>query len=191
MGTDNFFPLNPTMVDAVIKDLADGLKENIGWLDSSFGKAERVTRVVNNKTFRAPAVYSRAQQRENDYLELLPDSKIGNFSFFYVMDPEEVVWREHARCRLKVPIALIFWFDLRKIYNSLTDRDTEALKKQIIDVINGEIRMKHGSITITRIYNRAENIYREFTIDEIDNQFLMHPYSGFRFEGYLYYEMPC
>ena len=43
----------------------------------------------------------------------------------------------------------------------------------------------------TAIYELAENVYRGFTLDEIDNQFLMHPFGGFRFEGVLSVNQPC
>jgi hypothetical protein len=48
-----------------------------------------------------------------------------------------------------------------------------------------------GRIILNRIYERAENIYRGYTLSEIDNQFLMHPFAGFRFDGILEFDELC
>ena len=85
------------------------------------------------------------------------------------------------------------WFDLRKIYDTDTNRNTEALKADILRVLAGRTgwRLDEGRVTIARIYERAENIYRGYTLSEIDNQFLMHPYGGMRFEGVLEFAEVC
>ena len=82
-------------------------------------------------------------------------------------------------------ITIIFWFDYRKIFNEASNRNKEALKRQILDVLNGGFWLRHGGYKINKVYELAENIYRGFSLDEIDNQFLMHPFGGFRFEGEL------
>jgi hypothetical protein len=63
------------------------------------------------------------------------------------------------------------------------ERNTEAVKAQVLRALNGGIRMRHGSFLIDEIYTRAESIYQGFTLDEVDNQFLMSPFCGFRFHG--------
>lgn len=109
----------------------------------------------------------------------------GNFSFFWIDDPQDVSWESGVSIGLKTSFSLIFWFDFRKIFNDASDRNKEAVKRQILDVLNGGFWLKHGRLKITKVYELAENIYRGFSLDEIDNQFLMHPYGGFRFYGEL------
>ena len=75
--------------------------------------------------------------------------------------------------------------DYRKIYNDASTRNQEDLKRQILDVLNGGFLVRNGSYRINKVYELAENIYRGFSLDEIENQFLMHPFGGFRFEGEL------
>jgi hypothetical protein len=60
-----------------------------------------------------------------------------------------------------------------------------------LTVLNGGFWLKDGTIVINRIYELAENVYRGFTLDEIDNQFLMHPFAGFRFAGELGIDETC
>ena len=50
---------------------------------------------------------------------------------------------------------------------------------------------KCASFVINRIYENAESIFKEYTLDEIDNQFLMQPYCGFRFTGEIEIEEEC
>jgi hypothetical protein len=65
----------------------------------------------------------------------------------------------------------------------IDQRDTESVKRQIIRTLNSGIWLRHGSIKVNKIYERAENVFAGFTLDEIDNQFLMHPFCGWRFTG--------
>ena len=37
----------------------------------------------------------------------------------------------------------------------------------------------------------AENVFKGFSTDEIDNQYLMQPYCGFRFAGKIEIEEDC
>lgn len=179
---------NPELLDRVFGEIQRGLIDNINWLDKAFGKAERLVKIApNGRKYYTPNVYAGG----NEYLDVSPDSGIGNFSFFWVDDPQAVEWTPNVSVGIKTDFALIFWFDYRKIYNNVNTRNKEALKKQILDVLNGGYHLRAGHIEIERIYELAENIYNEFSLDEVDNQFLMHPYGGFRFEGSLTIQESC
>lgn len=185
---------NAVMLDRVLGEIQNGLVENIGWLDAAFGKAQRLTKMMNGKNIITPNVYCGGWQGHgpNDYIEVSPDSKIGNFSFFEVEDPQTIDAGPWAR-EVSAPFALIVWFDLTRVYGVADNRNTERLKAEILHVLNGRAgwHLTEGRITINRIYERAENIYRGYTLSEIDNQFLMHPFSGFRFEGVLEFNELC
>jgi len=182
---------NPTLVDKVLDEIQKGLKANLGWLDSSFGKAERIVKQINGRNYYLPAIYSGNKLHPNEYLELSPDASIGNFSFFWLMDPERMTWMSKIQGTLKTSFALIFWFDLRKVYDEKNNRNIAALEAEVLRVLNGGFLMRYGQLSINKIYHLPENIYKEFSLDNVDNQFLMHPYAGFRLEGELEYEEPC
>lgn len=176
------------MIDRAIGQIQTGLIENISWLDAAFGRAQRLAKEMNGKRIVTPNVYCGGWRGhgENDYIEVSPDSKIGNFSFVEIDDPQTIDAGPWAR-EIEAPFALIVWFDLTRVYNSATNRDTEYLKAQILRVLNGRTgwHLDDGRVQINRIFERAENIYKGYSLSEIDNQFLMHPYGGFRFEGVL------
>ena len=185
---------DPVMLDHVIGEIQKGLVANISWLNVAFGRSQRLTKQMNGKTIITPNVYCGGWNGhgENDYIEVSPDSRIGNFSFFEIEDPQTIEIATFARS-ITSPFSLIVWFDLRRVYNSATNRNTEYLKAQILRVLNGNSgwHLTSGRITINRIYERVENIYRGYSLSEIDNQFLMHPYAGFRFDGILKFDELC
>lgn len=185
---------NPVMLDRVMGEIQQGLVDNISWLDAAFGRSQRLTKMMNGKRITVPNVFCGGWNGhgENDYIEVSPDSKIGNFSFFEIDDPETIEVGPWAR-QIKTPFALIIWFDLTRVYNTASNRNTERLKAQILHVLNGRAgwHLSNGRIVLNRIYERAENIYRGYTLSEIDNQYLMHPFAGFRFEGLLEFDELC
>ena len=182
------------MLDRVIGEIQTGLTENISWLDVAFGRAQRLAKMMNGKRIITPNVYCGGWNGHgpNDYIEVSPDSKIGNFSFFEVEDPQTIDAGPWAR-EIKAPFSLIVWFDLTRIYDSAANRNTEKLKADILHVLNGRAgwHLSEGRVTVTRIYERAENIYRSYTLSEIDNQFLLYSFAGFRFEGVLEFAELC
>lgn len=173
---------NPELLDRIIGNMQTGLAENLGWLNAAFGRAERLVKTTaSQRRIYTPNVYAGG----NEYRDVSPDAEIGNFCFFWIDDPQEVSWEYGVSIGIKATFSIIFWFDYRKVFNDKNRRDKEAIKREILDVLNGGFLLRNGRIRITRIYEQAENIYRGFSLDEIDNQFLMHPYGGFRFEGEL------
>lgn len=179
---------HPALLDRLIGRIQTALVENIGWLDIAYGRAERLTKILpNGRRIKTPNVYAGG----NDYREVSPDASLGNFSFFWLDDPQTVSGQPHRPITIRSPFALIVWFDYRRIYEDAGTRNREALKRQILDVLNNDLDLRAGRVSVERIYESAENIYRGFTLDEADNQFLMHPFGGFRFEGMLEIEEGC
>jgi hypothetical protein len=187
----------PILVDAMIAELQTILAANLGWLDAAFGRSQKLTRkTASGRTVVVPNVFCGGWNGhgENDYIEVSPDSKIGNFCFFEVNDPEVVEWEHAGLMEIETPFSLIFWFDTRRVFGEASNRDTSHLKNDILTLLNGRsglILRSGGHIQINRIYERAENIYRGYTLSEIDNQYLMHPFAGFRFDGTIKMHQPC
>ena len=182
------------MLDAVLADIQQGLVDNIKWLAVAFGRAQRITKRQKNKNVIVPNVFCGGWNGHgpDDYIEVSPDSKIGNFSYFEIDDPQTIDASTWAR-DIRTPYRLVVWFDLRRIYGRAADRNIEKLKAEVLAVLHGrgDWHLKYGRITTTKIYEKVENIYRGYTLSEIDNQFLMHPYGGFSIEGIIEYPELC
>lgn len=183
--------IDPKLADAIIGNIQRGLKDNLSWLDVAFGRAERIVKQINGKNLYLPAIFTGEGNNPNEYIELSPDAQIGNFCFFWLLDPQRITWRPKIPGNVRAPFALIFWVDLRRVYDEKSNRNIMALEAEVLKTLNGGFPMPAGHLSIDRIYHLAENIYREFSLTEVDNQFLMHPYAGFRLEGDLIFEEPC
>lgn len=187
----------PVMLDKAIGEIQKGLANNIAWLDAVFGRAQRLTRLVNGKTYKEPFVYAGGTSyalgnNNNDYINVSPDAKIGNFAFFDVSEPHKIEPYNHGiQNTIKTPFALVVWVDLRKVYNDQRNRNTEALKAQLLRELNGGFLHPSGRYVFNKIFEQSENVYKGYTLDETTNQYLMHPYWACRIEGVLSYDEPC
>lgn len=186
---------NAVMLDKAIGEIQIALADGLPWLDAAFGRAQKLVKEINGRRIATPNVYCGSSQGcgTNDYLDVSPDSFKGNFCFFVVDDPQNIGWEPNAEMEQRAPFSIIFWFDLRRVFGALNNRNTEYMKAQILDILNGRSGwlMRNGSIRINKCYEQAINIYRGFSLDECDNQFLMHPFAGFRFEGEIKVDTPC
>lgn len=178
---------NPRLFDKIIGDMQRGLAAGLPWLNHIFGRAERLVREVGGRRFYSPNVYAGG----NDYILVAPDSQqLGNFCFFTLDDPQGVTWSPGDTSQLRAPFSLIVWVDMRTIGVG-ENRNTEAVKREILTVLNGGLWLREGRMTISRIYERAENVFAGFSLDEVENQYLMHPFCGWRFNGELFINDDC
>ena len=180
-------PTRPYLFDKPIQDLQDALG-GISWLTHIFGRSERLTRTgVNGQRITTPNVY----YGKGDYEPLMPDNTaLGNYCFFVMEDPEVVSLPMGTQNRLNAPFSLIVWVDMRTVGATYDDRNTEQLKEQLLKTIR-TAWLRHGAVTVERIYERAENVFQGFTLDEVDNQYLMAPFAGFRLTGEMIVDEEC
>ena len=174
------------LFDGVVSAIGKGLADSLPWLDHVFGRAERLVKDVSGIRKYTPNWYVG----KDEYIQLLPDQGLGNFCFFVMDEPEDVAWAVGERSQLSVGFSLIVWLDMRTVEDDDV-RDTERVKEQMLHVLNGGIWLRNGSYLIDEIYNRAENIYSGFTLEEVQNQFLMSPFCGFRFHGTMRINNAC
>jgi hypothetical protein len=178
---------NPHLFDKAFNEIQESLGSNVLWLDNIFGKAERLVKVVNGKKIYSPNVYIGG----NEYKLITPDTRtFGNYSFFLLHEPISTHYDVGEPTSYKTQFSLIVWCDLRKVETE-DERNTEAIKRELLYVLNERTRIRYGWFKINKIYERAENVFKDFTLDEVDNQFLMQPYCGWRFEGEIYITDEC
>ena len=176
---------NGELADAVIYSICKALSDECGWLNYIFGKADRITNVQNGRKSVIPAYY----WQNGEYVNLCPDDISGNYCFFTLDDPQSTeLSKSQSNVLYRTPFSLIVWVDWRTVYE---EKDSEALKNDLLTILNRKGICKNGSFTINRIYERAENVWSGFTIDETKNQCMMSPFGGFRFSGELTVRTSC
>lgn len=179
-------PANPVLIDRVLASLQDTLVAKLSWLDFAFGRAQRLVTKKGNVDYYYPGVFTG----DKEYRNVLPGEHTGNFSFFVISDPQTVDYVQHQRNNITATFSLIFWYNLSKIYSGTNERKTEQVKAEILKVITEAI-LPAGRITVEKIYEQAENIYKGYSLKEIETQFLMHPFGGIRIEGEILVKESC
>lgn len=185
---------NPVLLDKVIQDIQQALKEKLKWLDYAFGRAYKL---VEHQDNGGKFIYPAAYTGNSEYISLLPNDNYGNFSWFDIYDAQEITQVVQSTPQFTFSGAIIFWFNLNTIFADSDAMYTEEVKDEIVRVLTTPGLIKQtGRLTISKIYERFENLYSGYSLEKIynsyvysgqniqamDKLFFMHPYSGLRFE---------
>lgn len=185
---------NPVILDKVIQDLQQVLKEKLLWLDKAFGRGYKL---VEHRPDGDKFVYPAAYIGNSEYASLLPNDNYGNFCWFDIYDPQEVTAVTQSLPQFSFSGAIIFWYNLDSIFADSDVMYTEEIKDEVIKVLTAPgIITTTGRLTVNKLYERFENIYKGYSLEKvynnniykgddiqsIDKQFFMHPYSGLRVE---------
>lgn len=181
-------PTSPKLWDYAVAELQTELADNISWLTAAYGKAQRhvkMGKLSGQVVF--PAVYSGT----GDYLNMLPDGHLGNYCWLDVDDYQDMPYEREQYNELRARVGLVFWLDLRTAYAAdYENRTIEHAKNDVIVALRA-VRLTRSNLIIDRVAERADNIYRGYTHNEIEQQFLMFPYVGFRLEGEMIIKEVC
>lgn len=177
---------HPAMFDRVIGYVEEGLAEHIPWLDTIYGRCERLVKIIDGRKYFTPNWYDG----KGEYTMLTPDQGLGNYCFFVLDDPQRMMWEVDARVMMRSPFSLIVWVDMRTV-DEFDERNTEKVKEDVLRVLNGHAWIREGRVRVSRVYERDENVFQGFTMDEVDNQYMMSPFAAFRFEGELQINSDC
>lgn len=165
---------NAVLFDAAFCHIQKQLVNKLDWLDNAFGNSETHRDMVQGTSYVIPMSY----KSDGEYVSLLPSDLYGNFCFFYIDDPVIYDQIKNQPGHLEANINIIFWINQKNVFYG-SDRRIEDLRLQIIKALN--ISYQYGSLTIDRIYDKYDNIYKGFTIDHERVKYFMYPYVGFRF----------
>lgn len=179
-------PARAYLFDKVIQYLQDALG-GVSWLTHVFGRSERLVRMADGRTYYFPAVY----YGKGEYIPLLPDNTgLGNYVFFVLDEPQTVSVPFGTMNRLKAPFSMVAWVDMRTIDSVSDARNTEYVKETLLKTIR-RAWVKEGNVSVDRIYQQAENVFQGYSLEEVDNQYLMAPFAGFRMTGELMIDEEC
>lgn len=180
-------PEEPRLFDRPIQDLQKSIARRLLFMDHVFGRCERLAKVIDGRTVYSPNVY----KGKDEYILLTPDNTdLGNYSFFVAEEPETMVSAFGISGRIKAPFSLVVWVDLRTIEEK-DARNVYELELKVLDAIASPGVLRHGGLEVSRVYHRAENVFTGFTLDEVDNQFMMSPFAGLRIELELWVDEDC
>ena len=173
---------NPQMFDRVVLPIQRALANAFPWLDHSIGICEFLTSTKEKKRYNYAALYIGG----GEYEQVMPCEELGNFSFFYLRDPQTFGAKDTNLVRS--PFSLVFWYNLMEVSPEADERNREQIKGQIMGVLN---RLSIAGLEITRIYEKPDNVFSDFSYDQTDNRFLMHPFTGLRIDGFMTARADC
>lgn len=164
------------LFDKLFDTINKQLSQEFKWLET-FGKAQTLTSTSGRGPVRFPAMYGS----NNNYISLAPEGRRGNISFCILTDPQKVDMSRGRRSKIEGKFSIVFWLDLRTV-PGVNRRDTELVKSDLLDFFSDKLLVRNGSVNLVKIWEGAKNIYAEYNLNEIKDQYLMHPYAGLRFD---------
>lgn len=173
---------NPKMFDRAVLPIQNALASAFPWLDHVIGICETLIDKKDKKPFKSANYYIGGWQ----YEQIMPCEELGNFSFFYLRDPQTFGAKDQNL--VKSPFSLVIWYNLTEVSPEYDERNTEQIKGQIMGVLNA-LRLPY--LKITKIWEKPTNVFADFSYDPTTNQFLMHPFTGMRIDGELIARMDC
>lgn len=188
------FKKNPVLLDKIIQDMQKSLTKRLKWLNYAFGRAYKL---VEHRPDGNKFIYPAAYNGNGEYISLLPNDNLGNFSWFDIYDPQKITEVVQSLPQYTFSGAIVFWYNLNSIYEDSNNLYTEEVKDEIIRVLTTPgLITTTGKLSIKDIYECFENIYKGYSIEkiynnyiykgqgiqDIDKQFFMFPYAGIRIE---------
>jgi len=176
---------DPINLDRAIQEIQVALR-GIEWLQIVYGRARVIPELVNGKLIEMPKVYYGSKE----YLNIFLNDNKKSSAWFQVTGSEiPLDYASGAKIqKYEAPIALIVWFDLKRLQLDHPDFIfTEHLKREIQNKIS-----RYPNLTIVRVWDEnAAEIFREYTFDEAKDQFLTYPKGALRFDFLLTYDYDC
>jgi hypothetical protein len=162
------------MITNTINAIASILGGKLPWIDNAYGKAYTLYDSEGR-------IYPAAHLYGNEYVSLLPNDTLGNYLFFEIEDPSIVVGSTQEHFVSSFRTNLIVWFNIESVYGPVAEQIlTDSIKKDIVLALAPKF-YPMATINVLEVYESAENIFRYYPLTQVNTQFLMLPYYGFRF----------
>lgn len=180
-------PLSPALLDEAFIGINSKLLEYLPWLTNAFGKAQQLTRLDDKKrTIKYPGVYTGEGK---EYASMLPNESYGNFSFWDV-DDYKVDWQSKQLQIITAKVGYVVWMNLNNVLAVNELRNLESIKEDILRFFSF-MSMQRVRLNFDTITESHDKIYKGYSIKEVKDQHLMHPFAALRFDGTIRYERWC
>jgi len=167
------------LIDSPAAEISAALEANVSWITKAYNKIE----VKEDNRGRFPVVFT-GRKSNKGYLNLMPDSKLGNFSFIEIGEKQKI--KQFAgSIESTYDISIIFFFNFSDVYGvDANERTIENVKDEILTFFR-RYPFATCNIRINEVVEGAKNVYSNYSHREIRNQFNMRPYGCFKISGEL------
>jgi len=175
---------DPVLLDEKIAEIQAVLKTaELSWNEYSFARAYKQAKNVEGAKVYYPAVY---QGVDLDYLNVFPNDNLTSYSFVYVKQPQTLDSQTSGFHDYSAELSVIVVFRLNKIGTSNAYRFTELLKYDVIRQLEDIPDLIFGNV-----YDEIEDCFADFTVSEIEYQYLSERFGGLRFDCSVDYSNNC
>lgn len=181
---------NPAGLDAAIQAIQKDLENKLAWLTVCYGKATRNSKPgEGNKTIYYPEVFKN--DGGQDYINVMPDDQFKTSQAFFKLDGGGTAndWQPRQANSYTYPVSLIFWFNLEAIDPAKKHRFTEDLKQDVLKVLANSISA--SGYQVKKIYDNVADVWKDYSILNMESRQFRQPYGGFRIEGNLTFTEVC
>jgi hypothetical protein len=181
-------PPNPVFIDATIAELQT-LLGSIPWLTYSFGRSYVKEEMRSGDLTKQPFVYKGSAEylpvQFNDNLQAQSFFEVGSQTIVGDFDQFTVNY-------YSVPIGIIVWANLKKIdgVKGANYYFAEQLKKDVRDKLRGAMLIG-ARVVIKSIDENLNDIFSNYTFEQIEKQYFSYPYVAFKFNLELTIEEEC
>lgn len=189
-------PTQPINLDAYIYNLQLQLA-SLTWIEKIFGRAWKMYEQRDGmgntmgmaRGYAFPAVFAGATGTPSDYLNVLPNDNLRAMCFFAPRDPATTAtaipdssesYEPNQYNEYTQPVSIIFWFNQDKLQPEVNYPITENLLAQVRALLR-----KVSYYKISNVYYDPESVFSGYSLDYVDEQYLMFPFGGFRIDGML------
>jgi len=190
----------PTGLDTAIESLRLSMA-GLSWENTAFGRAWEFKEVDpgSGKVIKVPKCYLG----EGEYINVLPNDtlKTSSQSFIAVRGMERTIeYNQFSASSMERDVSLIFWMNLKEIDQAKDWIFTEQLKAEVEALIKAN---PYVSNILAYYDERVEDVFDgyvdgsqggRYSVEDTKTQYLMYPYTGFRFDltlAYSQYNVNC
>lgn len=170
---------NPALIDAALEPLLVELSTGLDWLRTAYGRCEAIAVDSTYRKYTPAAFVGRGGDSgaNDEYLGLLPDGRLGSFSFFDVPGGVEYLSPQGSAPRITFDAGLVVWFDFRDVFDDGgLDQSAENVKAEVLAILDTST----AGLVIESVVDRVPDVYRGFDYTGLQSMYAQRPFGCFR-----------
>lgn len=185
----------PTVANLTLKGIDKRLQDisshmtALTWLTYAFGLADRSVELRDGDAYIYPACYVSNTQ---DPINVMPSDNYKAFCF-WTKEPEGKFDYNKGPARMYYDVSCIFYVNLERVDATANYKETKTkIRQDILTFFNREINKGVGVLRLKSIIDDdITEVYKDFSVDQIDNRFRMLPKYACRLDFELSFIQDC
>jgi len=184
-----FIITNPRLADKAAQEIQIVLRDNLAWLETSFGRV-RTGKAQDNEG-NDILVPETQQTFGKDTVIAFPNDNVLSQSYILIQnDTVEQAAEGVDLVNWSADCSIIFFIrDMNEIDTSFGANIEQLLRTEIQNVL----QVKANSFTMSGFSDEIEDAYAEFSVESLDPKYINDhiKYAYFRFDGTVNYRTDC